>query len=224
MPQRWIDKITKLSCLAVLSCLLTSCVLLMLGGPAQLEEPQKSPNFARTKIQVYTMRGFLDIFSTGMDSLAEKIHSELKVKAKSLSYLEEKRLAKFLIEQHRINRQRQAIVLIGHSYGADDQIKLATRLHQANVPVDLLITLDNTKTQTIPPNVARFYNINSGDSIVSSVVPWGTPLNAGGKHTKMVTINLVKDKHILRVNHFNIDKLPEVQDLIMQIIKANLLK
>lgn len=32
------------------------------------------------------------------------------------------------------------------------------------------------------------------------------------------------DKHLYRVNHFNIDKLPEVQDLIIHIIKENVLE
>ena len=35
----------------------------------------------------------------------------------------------------------------------------------------------------------------------------------------MVRIDLVKDKHLTYVNHFNIDKLPEVQAYIIQIIK-----
>jgi hypothetical protein len=141
-----------------------------------------------------------------------------------LSYLEEKRLAKFLIDQYQVKSARKAIVLIGHSYGADDQITLAKRLNKANVPVELLVTLDHTKTQTIPPNVRVFYNINSGYSAGACIVPWGIPLSADSKHTKMVEINLVKDKHITRVNHFNIDKLPEVQTLIMNIIRKNVLK
>ena len=225
MNHQWVFKISKLFFIVVFSFLLTSCVILMLGGPSKLDEPQAAaPTYSHSKVQVYTMRGFMDVFSTGMDSLAQKIHSELHVKAKSLSYLEEKRLAKFLIDQYQVKSARKAIVLIGHSYGADDQITLAKRLNKANVPVELLITLDHTKTQTIPPNVRVFYNINSGYSAGTCIVPWGIPLSADSKHTKMVEINLVKDKHITRVNHFNIDKLPEVQTLIMNIIRKNIFK
>lgn len=225
MGQQWMNKIGKLLTITVLSSLLSSCILLMLGGPSQLE-PSKTTSLTRhqSKAQVYTMRGFLDVFSTGMNSLAKKIHTQLHIQATALSYLEEKKLAQFLIHEYQTNHYRGPIVLIGHSYGADEQITVASILNDAHVPVDLLITLDNTKKQTIPPNVRVFYNINSGHSVMSWLVPWGTPLIAGSKHTKMINVNLVKDKQFNRVNHFNIDKLPEVQAYIIDVIQKNVLK
>jgi hypothetical protein len=190
----------------------------MVAGPTQLEHKTiKNQSKART----YTMRGFLDIFSTGMNSLATKIQAQLGLEAQSLSYLEEKKLSNFLIEEYHQGRFKGPIILIGHSYGADDQITVARRLNAAHIPVDLIITLDNTKKQTIPPNVRTFYNINSGKSIVSGIIPWGTPMIPESKHTKVVNIDLVKDKGLKKVNHFNIDKLPEVQQYIIEVIRSS---
>ncbi|NDH08410.1 MAG: hypothetical protein EBY16_02105 [Gammaproteobacteria bacterium] len=224
MMRQGLNKIAKCSVIVGASFLLTGCIMLLLGGPSQFEMSQLLPSKNKeVQPRAYTMRGFLDVFSTGMDSLAVRIHDELHIRARSLSYHEEKKLANFLIRRYQEKQDHSPIILIGHSYGADDQITLAKRLNKANVPVALLISLDNTKKQTIPPNVAVFYNINSGQSMVSWLVPWGTPLTPSSKYTKMVTVNLVKDKHFYRVNHFNIDKLPEVQDLIIHIIKQQVL-
>lgn len=204
-------------------CLLSGCILLMLTGPSQLDPtPTKPLTLKHFKAHAYTMRGFLDVFSTGMNTLAKQIQSQLNIQATALSYLEEKKLANFLIHNYQSGRLKGPIILIGHSYGADEQIYVAKLLNDAHVPVSLLISLDNTKKQTIPPNVRVFYNINSGHSVMSWLVPWGTPLIATSKNTKMVNINLVKDKHFFRVNHFNIDKLPEVQAYVIEIIKENL--
>jgi hypothetical protein len=230
MKKHWLCTLSKLAAITASSCMLSSCVILMLGGPSKLEMPENPPTTSHAykvhtcKAHVYTMRGFMDVFSTGMNTLADRIHIELNLPARSLSYLEEKKLANILIRRYQVKQDHTPIVLIGHSYGADDQIKLAKKLNDAHIPVALIISLDNTKKQTIPPNVGAYYNINSGHSVISWLVPWGTSLSAGSKHTKIVEVNLVKDKHINHVNHFNIDKLPEVQDLIIDIVKQNVIK
>lgn len=225
MAHQWTHKISKLCFIAIASSLLPGCILLMLNGPSKLDAPHTTTSTQHHfKARVYAMRGFLDVFSTGMNTLASKVRQALPVEATALSYLEEKKLAQFLIHDYQSKHIKSPIVLIGHSYGADDQIIVAQQLNQAHVPVALLITLDNTKQQTIPPNVRVFYNINSGRSVLSWLVPWGTPLIAEGKHTRMFEVNLVKDKHFNHVNHFNIDKLPEVQAYIIDIIKKHIEK
>ena len=114
------------------------------------------------------------------------------------------------------------LVLIGHSYGADDEIVIAKRLNRAHVPVALLISLDHTKPQKIPPNVKAFYNLSSGASIMHSVIAWGCILDAESNNTKIVNVDLLKDKRIIYVNHFNIDKLSAVHKLILEIIKSEI--
>lgn len=223
MVKQFMIRALKIIIMILVPSLMSGCILLMLTGPSQLAPKQTQPlKLKQYQVQAYTMRGFLDVFSTGMNSLAKKIQTQLKIQATALSYLEEKKLATFLIQNYQSGRFRGPIILIGHSYGADEQITVARLLNDAHVPVDLLISLDNTKKQTIPPNVRVFYNINSGRSVMSWLVPWGTPLIASSGKTKMVEINLVKDKHLTRVNHFNIDKLPEVQAYVIEVIQENL--
>ena len=45
------------------------------------------------------------------------------------------------------------LVLIGHSLGGDDVIKLAERLNQAGIPVDLLMPIDPVSQGAVPANV-----------------------------------------------------------------------
>lgn len=201
----------------------SGCLFLILGGGSKLDTPPKTtqknmPNHkAHKKLCVYTMRGFLDVFSTGMNSLASKAHQQLHAQANTLSYLEEKRLSTFLIKNHA--EQNCHLVLIGHSYGADEQITVAKRLNQSHIPVDLLITLDHTKKQAIPSNVRTYYNVNSGKSIISGIVPWGIAMASENNSTQMHSVNLVEDKGLKSVNHFNIDKLTQVQEYILEIIQ-----
>ena len=229
MKTTLLSKILKCMTITFLSLATSGCLILMLTGPTQFDKPETTPKKVKKpiscpKARAYTMRGFLDVFSTGMNTLSTKISRELPIQATTLSYLEEKKLSTFLIKEYDSGVCRTPIILIGHSYGADEQITVARRLNEAHVPVDLLITLDNTKTQKIPQNVRTFYNINSGKSIMSGVIPWGCPLIAESKHTKMMRVDLVVDKHFKRVNHFNIDKLPEVQSYIIEVIKDTLYK
>lgn len=217
-------KISQVVFITWLSSLLSSCLFVCLTGPSPLEQPlpPKMPIKKQCPTaRVYTIRGFLDVFSTGMFSLAEQINQQLAIPARSISHVEEKRLSSFLIQEYQ-KGCKAPIVLIGHSYGADDQIKVAKRLNAAHIPVALLISLDHTKQQTIPPNVRAFYNISSGKSIVHAVIPWGCPMKIASSKTKMVYIDLVQDQHLKWVNHFNIDKLTPVHQLIIQIIWTEL--
>ena len=50
-------------------------------------------------------------------------------------------------------------MLIGHSYGADDVVRVARELDKSNVPVDLLVTLDPVTPPPVPKNVRHALNI-----------------------------------------------------------------
>ena len=207
---------------------MSGCLIMLLSGPAELE-PTHLSNLKQNKAskvpiaRVYAMRGLWDVFSMGMNSLAEITREKLGLQATVLSYYEEKRLSDFLIEEYQSGRYRGPIILIGHSYGADEQITVAKRLNQKHVPVHLLITLDLTERQTIPPNVKSFYNISSGKSILGGIIPWGVPLVAESKTTRVVNINLAKDKPLANVNHLNIDKLSVVQTYVLGLIKSSII-
>ncbi len=127
-------------------------------------------------VHVYAMRGLLDIFSLGINSLVQTLELNYPVSGTALSYRQEQKLSEQIIEEHKKSKNKQHIVLIGHSFGADEQVTLARRLKKANIPVDLLITLDNTREHVIPDNVKAYYNINSGHSLMSAIIPYGKEL------------------------------------------------
>src|SRR5262249_20592071 len=95
----------KLLVIMMLSSLLSGCLLMMVTGPAKFDNQKpnyqkQKPNYQKQQhqkvhkgqkekhpaIRTYTMRGFLDVFSTGMNTLATKIHQQLGMQATTLSY------------------------------------------------------------------------------------------------------------------------------------------
>lgn len=195
---------------------LSGCVFLLFTGPITLPgEISICP-----RAQVYTIRGIFDVLSTGMFSLKDKITKETNFSVKSLSYVETKRLGKLLIHEYPKNHCKPPIIFIGHSFGADEALVLAQTLNKAQIPVALIISLDHTKPQTIPPNVDAFYNINSGKSLLSGLVPWGCSMHVQSKKTRMYQVDLGKDLGFHAIHHFNIDKRQDVQDYILKIIRA----
>lgn len=182
------------------------------------------PNTLRSKdwsqARFYAMRGFMGIFSLGMDSISKKVHQELGIETTTLPYGQEEKLSNYLIQEYQSGRFRGPIILAGHSFGADGIIVVARRLNEKHIPVDLVLALDLTKIQTVPPNVKNFYNISSRKSIFDHVLPYGAPLVAEGKHTNVVCVDLVQDKGIKRADHMNMHKLPAVQAYLIDIIKA----
>lgn len=228
---RVLKRTTQNILLLFLCCCVSGCLILMVTGPSNLENTQSNyqkksstnstyPQHSGVHGAVYTLRGLFDIFSTGMNSLATKIHKQLGLTATPMSYLEAKRLSAHLIKSYQSGQLQRPIILIGHSYGADMLITVAEDLNETHIPVDLIIAIDNTKNQIIPENVRTYYNINSGPSILHGLIPWGRALKGASKKTKIVNIDLMRDKGIFYVNHFNIDKLPAVQAYIIEIIKS----
>jgi hypothetical protein len=216
------------------------CLFTLLQGPTKFDTPpapmahyvssnetnqstfkynatQESLNYC-PKARVYTIRGLLDVFSTGMDNLSQEIEKQLQIPSKSMSYLEEKRLCNYLIREY--HRCQMPIVLIGHSFGADVLMTIAKRLNEEHIPVAILVSLDSTMKHSPVSNVKNYYNVSSGSYVVKSFFPWGAPIEANNSNAKIVNVDLVKDKHFNRVNHFNIDKLPEIHAYIIDIIKS----
>ena len=66
-------------------------------------------------------------------------------------------LAERIIAARQAGSNRR-LVLIGHSLGGDDVIKLAERLNQAGIPVDLLMPIDPVSQGAVPANVRRVVN------------------------------------------------------------------
>ena len=71
-----------------------------------------------------------------MDMIVQCVEGELGVQATSLGNQEWKKLASFIRTEHEAGRWSGPLILVGHSIGADDQVRVAKRLNAAQVPVE----------------------------------------------------------------------------------------
>ena len=204
---------------------LTGCVDITGRSAAQLAPIHEESRFVREG-HVYCILGWLGIWSRGMDVIAQRIDAELGVQATSLANQEWQKLASFVRTEHEAGRWSGPLILVGHSIGADDQVRVAKRLNQGNVPVDLLILIDPTVPPVIPPNVRHCVNIFKSHPGLDTVPAFrGIKVRAANPARTLVeNINLrtIKAEFDTRIiNHFNIARIKGVQDMVLaEIAKA----
>jgi len=147
---------------------------------------------------VYLMRGVLNVFSLGMDDIAYKLQAT-GVAASTQNYLGWRGLADDIIANYR-GGNREPIILMGHSAGADATIDVARRLQGSGVPVALIVNFDPVSPAPVPPNVAQ---------IVNYYVPagWGAAVAPDRRFKgKLANVNESSSD-----NHFTIDKSEDLQ-------------
>ena len=172
--------------------------------------------------EVFTMRGGLGgIFSKGMNRLQNKLEDTYHVNSYSTTWYKSNALSHYIIKRYKTGKLRGPIILVGHSLGANDQIKVARNLARANISVALLMTVDATSPLTVPPNVEHAVNI---------YYPAHIPLFSGQvvtvmdpKRTHIENFN-VTTKTTIDVNHFNIESNKVIQKLMIDKILETLSK
>ena len=147
---------------------------------------------------VYLMRGIFNVFSLGMDQIAYKLQAA-GVAATVANHTSWRSMADDMIANYR-SGNREPIILMGHSAGADATISIARRLEQASVPVALIVNFDPVSPDPVPPNVK---------SVVNYYVPagWGAAV-AADKRFKGQLANVNENG---TTNHFSIDKDDNLQ-------------
>ena len=146
----------------LLLLLLAVLTLALAPGAGLAQPPQSKAAAVAPPVLVYVFRAMGGkAFSMEMDNLAEKIKArgyEVEVN----NYTAWMRPAKDVAKRYKSDATKPRIVAIGHSAGGDSAIRFALSLKRANVPVDLIITLDPTRiANRVPANVERFVNIYS---------------------------------------------------------------
>lgn len=178
--------------------------------PAQTDEPPQRPP------RVYLFRGAMGpIFSTGMDTLAEKL-----TKAGLKADVYEFTICR-LVADHAISTYREdpaPIVLIGHSMGGLCSIIFAEMLAKENIPVSLIVTIDPAHASgKVPLNVERFINIFLSDSVLGG----GDIVAEPGYRGHYASFDLKAHK---RISHINIDKASDIHaqlvDMITQLTRV----
>ncbi len=100
------------------------------------------------------------------------------------------------------------IIALGYSAGGDSAIRFALVLKKAQVPVDLIVTLDPTRiANRVPSNVRRFVNLFSSDHMMGG----GEPKPARDFQGHFVAVDL---KDYTRAVHLDMGGLIDLQEAI----------
>ena len=91
------------------------------------------PSMAQPRAHVYLLRGLMNIFSLGMDTLAEKIQRR-GIYATIHNYAEWQTLADQAAAAYHAGKEGP-IIIVGHSLGADAVMEMSAYLGRKGVPV-----------------------------------------------------------------------------------------
>ena len=125
---------------------------------------------ARADARVILLRGWFGVFSTGLDEIADALKAK-GIRAEVAGHLYWRTAADDILRE-RAEGKTEALVLVGHSQGANNVIDMARVLEAKNVPVALLVTLAPYRQNPIPSNVMRAINYYQSTG-------WGAPITAG---------------------------------------------
>ncbi|EDQ33455.1 Thioesterase domains of type I polyketide synthase or non-ribosomal peptide synthetase [Hoeflea phototrophica DFL-43] len=141
--------------LAIWVAAITVLAMTVLAAPVQAASKKAA---AEPITQVYFIRGFMGVFSTGFDKMAKDLEKS-RIHAEVYSHLSASAItAKIVREFGQSKKRRKKLVLIGHSFGGNAALSVASQLRQKDIRVDLVITVDPTRSGPVSPNVRKYVN------------------------------------------------------------------
>ncbi|MEO0329928.1 MAG: hypothetical protein AAF217_15195 [Pseudomonadota bacterium] len=171
-----------------------------LSAPAKAEE-------------VYMIRGFLNVFSDGMNQMTRQLKAK-GIRARAISNGDWRNIASDIIGRAKQKRVSYPIVIVGHSLGGVEAPSFANALGAAGVPVDLVIGLD--PGFNVPPPFRK-----GAKQVVNYKIPSGKDYRrASGFSGKIVTIDVSR----YGTDHVGIDKNRKVQSLVIARIRKTVKK
>jgi len=153
--------------------------------------------------QIYLLRGFLNVFSLGLDDLARKLQDD-GLSATVMNHADADFIASRIMTAYNAG-DHGAVVLIGHSLGADAIVDVAGALGRYNIPVALMVLFDGTEPHQIPVNVATAINFTKHFMIA--------PVSGSG--SAVSNVDLSGDPSI---DHLSIDTAPAFQAQALNFI------
>ena len=203
---------------------MTGCLGVQLGTmkPGKMEWVATNTTEPRAG-HAYLIRGLIGLFSYGIDRMTEKVAAS-GVAAHVFQEDQTDILGKTIVDRYKAQRaNHEPIVLIGHSLGADDAIKISKMLEKENIPVDLLITVDATRPPQVPGNVKLCYNYYQPSIFDGTGILRGVPLELEpGAKTVLYNYNIRGERKDLLewdTNHVNIDKNTKIHADIVAHVK-----
>lgn len=188
--------------------------------PGKMSSVQPTSDLPRAG-NVYLLRGWLGIFSYGIDGLTVKLN-EAGIRAHQYQDTQWPELAETLKAKYANQPGAEPLILIGHSYGADDVIRLARELKKANIDIDLLVTLDPVTPPLLPSNVKLAYNLYQTNGW-HDALPWlrGVPMNVAPETApeQLVNVDIRRERPDLvddKLDHFTIEKEPQIHAEVIE--------
>jgi hypothetical protein len=166
-----------------------------------------NPGRAESRAHVYLLRGLMNIFSLGMDTLCEQLNRR-GVYATVHGYGEWQGLADRAAVDFKAGKEGP-IILIGHSLGADAVMEMAAYLGRKGIPVALVVPFDGTQSFAASDNVARVLNLTQRDYAYMRRGP--------GFHGTLANVDVSSDRSI---DHINIDKSPRLHARVVSEVLA----
>jgi len=154
-----------------------------------------APGVAQSRAHVYLLRGLMNIFSLGMDTLGEELERR-GVYATVDNYASWPTLADQAAAKYKAGSEGP-IILVGHSLGANAVMEMAAYLGKRGVPVALVVPFDGTGPYAASSNVARVLNLTQHYYMSPG----------SGFHGSLINVDLRADGNI---DHLNIDKSPRL--------------
>ena len=164
-----------------------------------------SPSMAAPRAHVYLLRGLLNIFSLGMDTLCDELNRR-GIYSTVDNHADWQGLADQAAANYKAGKEGP-IILIGHSLGADAVMEMAAYLGRQGVPVALVVPFDGTSAYAASANVARVLNLTQHYYMA----------RGPGFHGSLINVDLRSDPNI---DHLNIDKSPRLHARVISEVLA----
>jgi hypothetical protein len=163
------------------------------------------PGMAQPRAHVYLLRGLMNIFSLGMDALAEKIQRH-GIYATVHNHTEWETLADQAAAAYRAGKEGP-IIIVGHSLGADAVMQMSAYLGRKGVPVALAVPFDARGSYATSSNVGRLLNLPHAG--------YGYMSRGAGFHGSLSNVDVSRDGNI---DHLNIDKSARLHTQVLAAI------
>ena len=165
------------------------------------------PGAAQSRAHVYLLRGLMNIFSLGMDTLTGQLNRN-GVYATVHGYGEWQSLADRAAADFKAGKEGP-IILVGHSLGADAVMEMAAYLGRKGIPVAMVVPFDGTQSFAASDNVARVLNLTQRNYAYMRRGP--------GFHGTLANVDVSSDPNI---DHINIDKSPRLHARVVNEVLA----
>lgn len=167
--------------------------------PTTTKPPASTKHIDASHGRVFLLRGLVNVFSLGMDTLGRKLRAK-DIPVRVTNFTNWHGYAAVLVDLYRSDKTLAPVVIMGHSLGADAAIDMGNFLAANGVPVRLVVAFDGVHDgHTVSPGVEEVINYYKADGVGKLVAA-----GPGFKGT-LTNVDLTDRKEI---DHLNIEKSP----------------